>query len=185
MTRKTALVIVSDLSEELEVASPIDFLRLCNVNVTVAGLNGIDSVRCARGLIVVPDISLESVKNEEFDVIVMPGGLYGSDYIAESEVVGEMLKSQDQRGGFIAGICGSPKALLKNKIGFGKAITSYPTSKELLSNDYKYSENPVVQDGNLITARGPAQALIWSRTIAQNIVDAGTLATASKHVLLE
>lgn len=161
MSNKTALVIVSELSEELEVASPIDFLRLCNINVTVAGLNGIDPVKCARGLIVSPEVSLESVKDEFFNVIVMPGGRFGSDYIAESEIVGEILKRQDQRGGLIAGICGSPKAFLKNKIGFGKTITSYPTSKDILCINYNYSEAPVVQDGNLITARGPAQALMW------------------------
>lgn len=185
MSQKTALVIVSELSEELEVASPIDFLRLCNVKVTVAGLNGIEPLKCARGLIVVPEISLFDVRNENFSVIIMPGGRFGSDFIAESELVGEMLRNQDQRGGLIAGICGSPKALLKNRIGFGKRITSYPTSKEILCKDYQYSEDPVVQDGNIITARGPAQALMWSRKIAENLVDADTLQTATKHVLLE
>jgi len=185
MTQKTALVIISELSEELEVASPIDFLRLCNVKVVVAGLNGIHPVKCARGLVVVPEISLYDVKSEKFDVIIMPGGRFGSDYIAESELVGDMLKDQDQRGGLIAGICGSPKALLKNRIGFGRQITSYPTSKEKLCNDYKYCEDSVVQDGNLITARGPAQALIWCIKIAENLVDNETLKTATKHVLLD
>lgn len=182
--RKTALVIVSDLAEELEVASPIDFLRLCNVNVTVAGLNGISSVNCARKLIITPEVALESVKDEVFDVIVMPGGRYGSDLIAESDTVGQMLKRQNQRGGLIAGICGSPKALLRNKIGFGKTITSYPTSKDKLCIDYNYSEAPLVQDGNIITARGPAQALIWSRKIAENLVDEEALNTATKHMLM-
>lgn len=185
MSQKTALVIVSELSEELEVASPIDFLRLCNVKVTVAGLNGTNSIKCARGLIVVPEVSLYDVRKENFDVIILPGGRFGSDYIAESEVVGEMLRNQDQQGGLIAGICGSPKAFLKNKIGFGRQLTSYPTSKEILCQDYRYSEDPVVQDGNIITARGPAQALLWSRKIAENLVDAETLQTATKHVLLD
>lgn len=185
MSSKTALVILSDLAEELEIASPVDFLRLCNVKVTVAGLNGTNPVKCARGLIVSPEVSLESVKDETFDVIVMPGGRFGSDYIADSDIVGEVLKRQDQRGGLIAGICGSPKAFLKNKIGFGKTITSYPTSKEKLSIDYNYSEAPIVQDGNLITARGPAQALMWARKIAANIVDDETVSAATKHMLIE
>lgn len=185
MSEKTALVIIAELSEELEVASPIDFLRLCDVKVTVAGLNGINPVKCARGLIVVPEVSLNDVKNDQFDVIIMPGGRYGSDYIAESDVVGEMLIEQNNRGGFIAGICGSPKALLRNKIGFGRRITSYPLWNELLSKDYQYSEDPVVQDGNIITARGPAQALMWSVKIAENIVDEETVKAKTKHVLLE
>lgn len=161
MAQKTALVILADFCEELEVASPVDLLRLCNVEVTVAGIAGTRSVTCARGLKIVPDVSLEDVKNKEFDVVIMPGGLVGSDKIAESNVVGEILKKQDQRDGLIAGICGSPKALLKNRIGFGKRITSYPTSRDKLKGDYNYSEDAVVRDGNLITARGPVSIIIY------------------------
>lgn len=185
MSQKTALVILSEFAEELEVASPVDLLRLCLVKVTVAGLNGESPVRCARGLIIVPETSLESVANDDFDVVIMPGGKVGSDLIADSEVAGAMLVKQDKRGGLIAGICGSPKALLKNKIGFGKKITSYPTSKDVLCNDYNYCEDSVVQDGNLITARGPAQALIWSKVIAENLVDAKALKVATDRMLFE
>lgn len=185
MSEKTALVILSEFAEELEVASPVDFLRLCKVKVTVAGLNGEGAVKCARGLIVVPEVSLEKVKEEEFDVIIMPGGRVGSDLLADSTTVGEILKRQDQRGGLIAGICGSPKALLRNEIGFGKKITSYPTSKNLLCTKYDYSDEPVVQDGNLITARGPAQSLAWSEVIGKNLVDADALKVALDRMLFE
>lgn len=185
MPQRTALVILSEHAEELEVASPVDFLRLCNVKVTVAGLDGMQAVNCARGLIISPEISLDEVKDKEFDVVVMPGGKVGSDLIAESDLVGDILKRQDKRGALIAGICGSPKALLRNKIGFGKTITSYPTSKDKLCKDYCYSELPVVQDGNLITARGPAQALAWSLKIGENLVDASALKVATDRMLLE
>lgn len=184
MSQKSALVILSEFSEELEVASPVDLLRLCNVKVTVAGLDGVLAVKCARGLTVVPDISLDEVKNEAFDVIILPGGRVGSDLIAESELVAEIIKQQDKRSGFIAGICGSPKAFLKNKIGFGKTITSYPSHKNILCNDYNYVEDFVVQDGNLITARGPAQALLWSIKIAENLVNEETLKAATDRMLL-
>lgn len=182
---KRALVILSEFSEELEVASPVDLLRLCNVNVTVAGLDGDRAVKCARGLSVVPDTSLEAVQNEDFDVIILPGGHVGSDLIADSDVVGTILKRQDQKGGFIAAICGSPKALLKNKIGFGKIITSYPSHKDMLRQNYNYVDDSVIQDGNLITARGPAQALLWSKTIAENLVDKETLKAATDRMLFD
>lgn len=184
MSQKTALVILSESPEELEVASPVDFLGMCNVKVIVAGLVGKHLVICTRGLIVTPDKSLEEVKDEQFDVIIMPGGNAGSDQIAESELAGKILKRQDQCGGLIAGICGTPKALLKNQIGFGKKITSYPTWKELLSKDFVYSEESVVQDGNIITARGPAHALQWSKVIAENLVDAETVKSTADRLLM-
>lgn len=46
-------------------------------------------------------------------------------------------------------------------------------------------EDPVVQDGNLITARGPAQALAWSRAIAENLVDQEWLKVATDRMLME
>jgi DJ-1 family protein len=184
MSQKTALVILAESNEELEVATPVDFLRLCKVEVTVAGLNGEHKVSCARGLMVVPDCSLE-VKDRDFDVIIMPGGNAGSDFIAESDMVGKMLKSQNQRGALIAGICGSPKALLKNKIGFGKRITSYPLWKSILSKDFIYCEEGVVQDGNIITARGPAQSLAWSKLIAENLVDSETVKVTTDRMLYD
>lgn len=185
MSFKTALVILSDFAEELEVASPVDVLRLCNVNVTVAGINGINPVKCARGLNIVPDTSLEEVRNENFDAIILPGGRVGSDLIADSELVGEILKRHDQQGRLIAGICGSPKAFLKNKIRLGSTITSYPSHKDVLHNDYNYVDDSVVQDGNLITARGPAQALQWSKIIAENLVDKVTLKAATERMLFD
>lgn len=184
MASKTALLILAEHAEELEVASPIDVLRLCNVHVTVAGLKGEQPVKCARGMVVVPDKSIVDVKDESFDVIIMPGGNKGSDLIAESILVSEILRRQDQRGALIAGICGSSKALLKSKIGFGKRITSYPLWRELLSKDYNYSDDSVVQDGNLITARGPAQALSWSLKIAENLVDANTIKATVERMLI-
>lgn len=185
MSEKTALVILAEFCEELEVASPVDFLRLCQVKVTVAGLTGAQQVQCARGLMMVPDCALDEVIHNNYDVIVMPGGNAGSDLIAESEVVGEMLKRQDQRGALIAGICGSPKALLKSKIGFGRRITSYPLWNKLLSKDFDYCEESVVQDGNIITARGPAQALQWSKKIAESLVDSAKVKVATDRMLFD
>lgn len=185
MTAKTALLILADGCEELEVASPIDVLRLCGVKVTVAGLTGKQEVKCARGMIIVPEVSLEEVKDTTFDVIVMPGGHNGSDLIAQSDLVIKILKVQDHRGGLIAGICGSPKALERSTTGFGKRITSYPLWKDQLSKNYNYSDDPVVQDGNLITARGPAQALAWSLKIAENLADPEKLKATAKRMLLE
>jgi DJ-1 family protein len=185
MTAKTALLVLADGCEELEVASPIDVLRLCGIQVTVAGLTGKQSVKCARGMIVVPETSLADVRDESFDVIVMPGGHDGSDLIAQSDLVIEILKQQDHRGGLIAGICGSPKALERGSIGFGRRITSYPLWKNQLSKNYNYSDDPVVQDGNLITARGPAQALTWSLKIAENLADPAKLKATTERMLIE
>lgn len=137
--------------------------------MTVASIHGVDPVKTAAGIKIIPDIALVDVKDKEYDVILLPGGM-GAFKVAECQIVGEMLKKQDQQGRLIGAICYGPMALLANQIGFGKSITSYPVVRDKLHQDYKYSEDDVVQDGNLITSRGPATVYRYALKIAENLV---------------
>lgn len=80
--------------------------------------------------------------------------------MAESPLVGEILKKQESEGRLIAAICAAPIALQSHGIACGKKITSYPSfKKQLCDGGYSYDDcSKVVQDGNLITSRGPATA---------------------------
>ena len=72
-----------------------------------------------------------------FDCIVLAGGLNGAKNMAESQLVGELLKNQEKSGKFIAAICAAPTALLSHSICLGKSITSYPSVKDQLASQYK------------------------------------------------
>lgn len=66
----------------------------------------------------------------------------------------------------------APRALHRNNVFLGRAVTTYPTSKERMcaGGKYIYKEDNVVVDGNLITARGPGNALEWSLAIITFLV---------------
>jgi protein DJ-1 len=101
----------------------------------------------------------------------MPGGLAGSKAMAESALVGEILKHFEKNDKYIAAICAAPTALLKHSIGIGKHITSYPSFKDQLSEKYQYNDvDIVVQDGKLITSRGPYTAFPFALKICENLV---------------
>jgi len=154
------------------------------VNVTVAGLLNTESTKCSRDVVVVPDRSLADVAKDSFDAVVLPGGLGGSEALAKSSVVGEILRNHESGGKLIAAICAAPTALLAHKIGLGKSITSYPSVKDKLVADYKYVDDQiVVQDGQLITSRGPATAFAFALKIAENLVGAEKADTVSKGCL--
>jgi len=61
--------------------------------------------------------------------------------------------------------------LKSHGIGIGKSITSYPSVKaEVMEGAYyKYKEDPVVIDGDLITSRGPGTALEFSLAIVEKL----------------
>lgn len=118
-------------------------------------------------------------------MIILPGGLGGSKAMAESALVGEILQTQKGKGKLIAAICAAPIALLAHKIEFGKKLTSYPGVKDQLSKDYKYSDDVVVQDGQLITSRGPGTAFTFALKIIDSLLGVEKAKEIAKGLLLE
>lgn len=71
---KSALVIITEGSEDLECVTVMDVLRRGGVKVTVASVSQDTTVQCANGTKVVADVALSAVKENEFDALVLPGG---------------------------------------------------------------------------------------------------------------
>ncbi|XP_021924863.1 protein DJ-1-like isoform X2 [Zootermopsis nevadensis] len=173
MTTKSALVLLAEEAEEMEL-----------ISVTVAGLAGSEPVKCSRGVVVCPDSSLkDAVDNAPFDVIVLPGGLGGARNLAASSEVGLLLQEQEKAGRLVAAICAAPTALLAHNVGIGKSLTSYPIFKEKLQEKYFYKEDNVVVDDNLVTSRGPATAFDFALAIADILLGAGTSKPVAKALL--
>ncbi|XP_058974011.1 protein dj-1beta isoform X2 [Musca domestica] len=156
-----------------------------SIAVTVAGLAGSEPVKCSRDVVIVPDTSLESVKATKFDVVILPGGLGGSKALAASAMVGEILKQQEKENRIVAAICAAPTALAAFDIGKGKSLTSYPSFKSQLESHYKYiDDQKVIQDGNLITSRGPGTAFDFGLKIAEVLAGPEKAAEVAKGMLL-
>lgn len=104
-----------------------------------------------------------------------------------SSLVGEILKKQEESSdGWIGAICAAPLALLAHKIGIGKSITSYPSVKEKLIADFKYvDDQKVVQDGKLITSRGPGTAYQFGLKIVEALVGADKAKQVANGMLVE
>ncbi|KAH6933892.1 hypothetical protein HPB50_018673 [Hyalomma asiaticum] len=168
---KKALLILAEGAEEMEAIIAADVLRRAGVDVTIAGLTGASPVKCSRNVVVVPDKSLEEATSQcPYDVIVLPGGAKGAESLAASPAVGKLLKEQETSGRLVAAICAAPIALKSHGIGHGKQVTSHPSKKEDISKgDYKYSEDRVVIDGQLITSRGPGTAFEFALAIVEKL----------------
>ncbi|KAF4525072.1 hypothetical protein B566_EDAN001986 [Ephemera danica] len=184
---KTALVLLAEGAEEMEIITPADTLRRAGVKVTIAGLAGNSAVICSRDVKIVPDDSLENaIKNGPYDAVILPGGLKGAENLGNSAVVGSLVTQQESEGRLVAAICAAPTALKKHGVGKGKRVTSYPSVKDKMEGDgYTYCEDRVVVDGQLITSRGPGTALEWSLAIVNNLMGEETMNTLKKAMLLK
>ncbi|PSN45104.1 Protein DJ-1alpha [Blattella germanica] len=163
MSPKSALVLLAEGAEEMEFVISTDVLRRAGVTVTVAGLTGADPVKCSRSVVICPDVSLEKALSEgPYDAVVLPGGGGGAKALAAV----------------------TPTALQAHKIALGKSVTSYPSFKEQLAKDYKYKEDKVVVDGNIITSQGPATSFDFALTIADQLNGGGSSASVAKAMLI-
>ena len=76
------LVFLAKGAEEMETVITVDTLRRAGIEVTLAGLEGVDAVLCSRNVRIVPDVALSNVENNIFDAVIVPGGLKGAETCA-------------------------------------------------------------------------------------------------------
>ncbi|KZC11793.1 Protein DJ-1 [Dufourea novaeangliae] len=183
MAKKTAILLIADGSEEMEAVITTDILRRAGIDVTVAGLAEKESVKCSRDVKICVDAKLKDAVQQKYDVVILPGGLGGSEAFASSAEVGNLLQQQEKENRVIAAICAAPVALKAHGISKGKQLTSYPSMKEKLVDEYKYLEDKVVTDGNLITSRGPATAFAFGLAIVEKLLDKETANNVAKGML--
>lgn len=163
------LVPLAQGCEELEAITIIDLLRRAEIEVVSAGLTA-DSVTCSRGVVIVPDVALENVLDEHFDMIVLPGGLPGADYLEDDTRIRQLLQNIRQQGGYIAAICAAPKVLASAGLLADKRVTSYPgvvDKMELPAT--QYVDQAVVSDGKVITSRGPGTAMDFALELIEKL----------------
>ncbi|WP_456407568.1 DJ-1 family glyoxalase III [Thiolapillus sp.] len=164
------LVPLAQGCEELEAVSIIDLLRRAEVEVVTAGLSE-GPVTCSRGVVLVPDTSLDAVLDENFDMIVLPGGLPGADHLDKDERIRRLLRRMAEQGKYAAAICAAPKVLASAGLLQGKQATSYPGVIDAMQlPDTRYVDQPVVIDGKVITSRGPGTAMDFALELIEKLV---------------
>lgn len=161
---KKVAVMLADGFEEVEALTVVDIIRRANIKCDMVSISNIE-VKGAHDIVVKADkIISEEVK--EYDVIVLPGGMPGATNLRDNEDVINLVKWFNDNNKIVAAICAAPIVLGKAEIIEGKNITSYPGfESELTKGNYK--ENHVVVDGNIITSRGPATAMLFAYKILE------------------
>lgn len=155
--------------EEMEAVTVIDLLRRAQIDVISAGLD--DGPVCgSRDTVLVPDTTLDAVMDQEFDMIVLPGGLPGSKRLDQDERIHRLLRRYRAEDRLVAAICAAPKVLANAGLLTGKSATSYPGAVTLEEfPEIKLLETPVVVDGTVITSRGPGTAMDFALQLIESL----------------
>ncbi len=166
------LVPLAEGFEEIEAVTIIDVLRRGEIEVVTAGL-GSKSVRGAHDIILTADVELSEVVESDFNTVVLPGGMPGSANLRDNSRVISIIKDIYDRKGTVAALCAAPIVLAEAGILEKRKVTCFPGfEKELRGADY-YGE-PVMEDGNIITGRGPGCAIPFALKLVEAISGKGT-----------
>ena len=165
MSRKV-LIAVADGIEELEAITIIDCLRRAGADLTVASVQKREIVT-SRKVKITADCLITDCTRQTYDLIVLPGGLPGAEFLRDSKELAEMLKKQKEAGRFYAAICASPAVVFEyHGLLADKKATCYPAMAEKLKNKQATNQRVVV-DGNCITSQGPGTALEFSLKLVE------------------
>ncbi len=168
---KSILVPIADGTEEIEAVCIIDTLRRAQLEVTVASV-GSQQIKASRGVNLVADALIADCQEKTWDMIALPGGMPGSQHLADCIPLIDLLKAQQQAGRWIAAICAAPAVVLQaHGLLEGITATCYPALWDNLNNA---STERVVIDQQVITGQGPGVALDFALTLVEMLADKGT-----------
>ncbi len=162
MSEKRAAVLLADGFEEGESLFVIDILRRASIGCDSVSIDQ-EMVRGGHDIYVKADRIISKEIFDDYDMVVIPGGMPGAANLRDCELVIDWVKKFDEEKKYVAAICAGPMVLKQAGISTGRTLTSYPADKyRNMFADAQYiddnakMEQMVVTDGNLITSRGPA-----------------------------
>ena len=155
--------------EEVEALTAVDVMRRAGIEVQTVSITGSKTVKGTHDIKVEADIVYEEADHEKCEMIVLPGGLPGADYLNEHEGLAKHIAcfAKDE-GKKLAAICAAPQVFGTCGILDGKKATIYPSMEECLKGGQATGENVTV-DGNIITGMGPALAMEFVLKLVEEI----------------
>ena len=180
---KKVFIFLADGFEEIEAIAPIDILRRAELDVVTVSISDSKTVTGAHGIKVEADQLFTETTFGENDYYVLPGGYDGMLNLSAHQGVNELLTKQHNAGKKLAAICASPSVLGKLGILEGKEAICYPGFEGKLTGA-TISKKSVVEDGNVITGKGPGVAVQFALKIVESLKGKETASQVSDSLML-
>lgn len=159
LTGKKVAILATNGFEQSELTSPLDALVKAGCEAVVVSPES-GSIRGWKhtdwGESIDVDIELDDAKAEDYDALVLPGGVMNPDHLRTNDKVIQFVKHFVETGKPIAAICHGPWTLINADAVRGRTMTSYHTIRIDLENaGANWVDQEVVVDNGLVTSRSP------------------------------
>lgn len=178
---KKVLIPLATGFEEIEAITIIDILRRAGAEVCIAALEK-RNVIGSHGLKVVADKVLSDILDENWDMVVLPGGVPGAPNLMADERIIQLLKDQAAANKTSAAICAAPAVLERAGLTTEKQVTSHPTWAEKMTTAIHTGAR--VQTAHLlITGQAAGSAMEFAFKLVEALFGADKVAEVNSGVL--
>ncbi len=168
MNKKILLPLAAGF-ETVEALAVVDIFRRGGFTVDMAAVGNQKTVLSSHGISIQADMPLTDCLQNNYDAIVLPGGLKGSENLRDCPELINMLKKHSAANKLYAAICAAPALVLEHHgLLEGKKATCFPSMLNLIPED-KRENKPVVISQNCITAQGAGYAIDFSLAILKKL----------------
>ena len=170
LAQARVLMLAADGFEQDELFKPRQALLDAGVQLTLASIktNPIQGVvnDSEKGESITPDVRLDDVDTDDYDALVLPGGVANPDKMRLQERAVEIVTEFMEDDKIVAAICHAPWLLVEADVVDGRRVTSWPSVRTDLENaGAEVVDEQVVVDGNLITSRKPDDIPAFNQAI--------------------
>jgi len=168
---KRIAILAEEDFEDSELVEPLRAMKNAGARVIIVGSGTKQSYTGKRGsATITADVTADKVKAEDFDAIIVPGG-YAPDKMRLHQSMIDLVRRAHDLGKVIAAVCHGPQLLISAGVVRGRRVTSWPSvAVDLQNAGANWVDEPVVQDGNLITSRKPADLPRFNKAIVDALV---------------
>jgi protease I len=170
---KKVAMLVEEGFEQVELTSPKEALEAVGAKVSVVSpqkgkVKGWNTTKW--GVKVRVDVPLANAKAEDFDALVLPGGVMNPDKLRRNEWALQFVKAFFDAGKPVAAICHGPWTLIDAGVVSGRRLTSYESIQTDLKNaGATWVDEEVVVDNGLVTSRKPDDLPAFNAKLIEEI----------------
>ena len=171
---KKVAVLVDMGFEEIELTEPVKALKEAGASVMIVSPQPkVKSwVHKEWGKEYPADLLLEKADANQFDALLLPGGVMNPDRLRMNDSAVNFVKHFMESGKPIAAICHGPWTLIETKMISGKRMTSYPSIKtDLINAGVVWSDEEVVTDSGLVTSRKPDDIPAFNKKMVEEFAE--------------
>lgn len=164
-------ILVTDGFEQVELVEPRKALDQAGaqtqiVSPKIGSVRGWKSVEWGDQLPV--DVPLDKAQPQNFDALLLPGGVMNPDKLRMDPKAVNFVKSFFDANKPVAAICHGPWTIIESGAARGRKIASWPSLKtDLLNAGAEWMDKESVIDGNLVSARKPDDIPAFNRAVLE------------------